>query len=292
MGFSIPPITLALAAALLVAAPISFLAARRGGRFRGLPGWMGFWAFFAPLLVFLSRANRLISFPLLAVLMFAALKEYFFLAPLRPRDRWAILLAYLSIPCALYLAFVGPQFLFLTGVPMGFLLFLPALLALGSRQAGLLESIGRLLLGVAVFVFCTAHLGLLGPRFYAGALELFGVLVLSAELPQRLAGRTRLGENIGRPLIGMLSGIGLAAGMGAALGPLAGLGRTQGSVAGVLVAAGVSAGALVADAVAQDLALGTLAARVGRGAFLDRTMPAVYSAPLYFHYLNHWKGLP
>ena len=60
-------------------------------------------------------------------------------------------------------------------------------LALGGQ-------LGRVLLGVLSFVFCPAHLALLVHWPQSGLLELYGVLVLSAELPQRLVtGRSAQG---------------------------------------------------------------------------------------------------
>jgi len=131
----VPPIALALALGLLLVAIVSLGTAHRGGRFRGLPGWQGS-GVLRPLLVLLSRADRRVSLSVLGVLMFAALREYFFVAPLRPRDRWAILAAYLSIPIALWPEFVGSWMLFLTVAPLALFVFLPVLLALGTHQPG------------------------------------------------------------------------------------------------------------------------------------------------------------
>ena len=50
----------------------------------------------------------------------------------------------------------------------------------------------------------------------------------------------------------------------------------------------VTMGALVSDAVMRDLSPGSTGTRVGRWAFLDRAIPAVYAAPVFFHYLNHF----
>ena len=49
----------------------------------------------------------------------------------------------------------------------------------------------------------------------------------------------------------------------------------------------VNLGATVSKAVAKDLALST-ATILGRGALLDRLVPALYAAPVFFHYLNHF----
>lgn len=284
-SFPVPPIVLALALALVLAAPFSFLAGRRGGRYRTLPGWVGFWTFFAGLLVCLSRADRWISFPILALFLFAALKKYFFVAPVRPQDRWAILATYISIPYALFPAFVDSYDLFLLLVPVALFFFLPIVLAVAPRQAGLLDSMGRIQLGVLVFVFGAAHLGMM-VHLPPGRLELFGITALLAELPQRLAGRLRPGEDLLRPLSGVLVGIGLGVCAGAYFGRFAAITTWQGGVAGLLVALTATGGGLVVDAVAHDLELGPLASRVGRGGFLDRAVPAVYAAPVFYHYLK------
>jgi predicted CDP-diglyceride synthetase/phosphatidate cytidylyltransferase len=118
-----------------------------------------------------------------------------------------------------------------------------------------------------------------------GRVELFGILVLAAELPQRLAGRIRPGEALVRPLGGLLAGAGLAAAAGFFAGPLCGVAQKHAALVGILLAAGTAAGALVAEAMAQDLELGAPAARLGRGAFLDRAFPAVYAAPVFVHFL-------
>ena len=82
-----------------------FIAGRRGGQFRGLPGWGGSWILFGSALVCLSRFDRWVSFPLLAAMMFAAARSYFSVAPVRARDRYAILASYVSIPLALWPTF-------------------------------------------------------------------------------------------------------------------------------------------------------------------------------------------
>ena len=282
---SVPPIVQALGVAILATAAIALPLSGRGGRWRALPGWVAFWAFFAPLLVALSRVSRHVSIPILGLVMFAALREHFYLAPVRPQDRWAIWFAYGSIPLALYGASVANFGIFLAAVLLALFLILPTLLAAGA-QPGYLDAMGRILLGMLVYVFCTGHLGFL-VHAPTGQLELFGVLVLGAEGPQRLAGRPRQDQPILQPLLGVVAGLVLACGLGAWVGPWAGLTVTRGAVAGALVAASVLAGRMVTEAVTVDLTHAASASVVGRAAFLDRTMPAVYAAPLYYHYLHH-----
>jgi predicted CDP-diglyceride synthetase/phosphatidate cytidylyltransferase len=289
---SIAPVTLVLAAAVLVAFAVSFAFGRRGGRFRSLPGWAVFWLFFATLLVVLPRAPRPVALVLLGVFMFLGLREFFFVAPLRPRDRYAILLSYVSIPLVLWPELQGPWTLFLVVSTLAIFVLLPMLLVAGTPQGGMFEATGRFFLGLLAFVYCASHLGLMIEHGGGAESEMFGILVLAAEIPQRLAGRARSGEGALRPALGILAGAGLAALVGATIGPLCTLDPARGAVAGALVAAGTAAGSFFAEAAAQDLSLGAPAARVGRGAFLDRTLPALLAAPFFFYFTNRLLALP
>jgi predicted CDP-diglyceride synthetase/phosphatidate cytidylyltransferase len=292
----IKPIDAALVLALSVTVLLALPMARRGGRFRTLPGWVAFCAVFAVLLIGLDHAPPWAGFVLLGGLMFVALRGYFFVAPVRPRDRYAILACYLSIPFALYPAWLGSEATFLATVPIALFLLIPVFLAIGRAEEGMLDSMGRTLLGVLFFVFCTAHLGLLlevEPQAAAGAPldglpQLFGVLVLAAELPRRLAGNFHSGTGWAQASVAVLLGAAPAGGLGWWLGPMCGLVEEDAARAGGLVALAVTLGALVSSAVAKDLELTTTSALVGRGALLNRVVPAVYAAPVYFHYLNHF----
>jgi predicted CDP-diglyceride synthetase/phosphatidate cytidylyltransferase len=285
---SIPAIDQALAGALLFAGLVALATRHRGGRFRGVGGWVGFWVAFAGILVALSRAPAAVSLVLLGLLMFAAVRTYFFVAPMRPRDRYAVLAAYAGIPFALWPCYTGSPATFLATAPVVLFLLFPVLLATGALQEGMLDSLGRLFLGVLLFVYCAAHLGLFVRVEPRGALELYGILVLAAELPQRLAGRLGRGTPWPRALGGLAAGAGLAIGLGYLCGPWAGMVEEDGARAGALVAAGVILGSLVTGAVLRDLALGPPGSSVGRGAFLDRIIPPVYAAPIFFHYLTHF----
>ena len=282
---AIPKLVLIFAATLAIVAPFAVVAGRRGGRYRALPGWIAAWSQFAILIVALSRLDSAISFTLLGLVMFVALKQYFTLTPLRPQDRWAVLVAYISIPLALWPTWAGSFGLLSAATVIGLFLLVPVLLSIGPRQPGLLDALGRVLLGVLVFVFCAAHFGLM-TRLPPGSLELFGITALLADLPQRLTGRIRPGGERVRPLLGVFASVVIAAAVGATLAPLASTASLHGGVAGGLIALAMAGGSLVSDAVAQDLLRTQSDAVLGRAAFLDRTLPAIYAAPVFYHYLR------
>jgi len=283
------PITIImLAVALAVSGIVALAARRRGGRLRGLPGWVGFWLLFSVILVALSRLSPWFSLTMLGLMMFAALRTYFFLAPVRVRDRYAMLAAYVAIPVALSPGLVGDPQTFLATMPVLLFLLFPVLLSAGRPHEGMLESAGRILIGVALFVFCPAHLGLMFHLGRPGLIELFGVMVLAAELPGRLTGRFRQGGGFARSIFGVAAGALLAGAIGFLAGPWCGIVEEDGGRVGLLVALAVAMGSLVSEAIMQDLAPSPSGVRVGRWAFLDRAIPALYAAPVFFHYLNHF----
>src|SRR5258706_3312952 len=216
---AIPKLVVILAVTLALLAPFAVLAGRRGGRYRAFPGWIAAWSEFAVLIVILSRLPQKLSFPLLGLVMFAALRQYFTLTPLRPQDRWAIVVAYVSIPLALWPTWAGSFGLLSAATVVGVFLLIPILLSVAPRQPGLLDALGRVLLGVLIFVFCAAHFGLM-TRLPVGSLELFGITALLADLPQRLTGRIRPGGERVRPFLGVVVSVAVAAAVGAALAPL------------------------------------------------------------------------
>jgi predicted CDP-diglyceride synthetase/phosphatidate cytidylyltransferase len=282
----VPDIDLALALSVVVTGVASLVVGRRGGHYRGLARWGGFWIAAAVALVVMSRAPRWVSFALLASLMFASLRTYFSVAPVRRRDRYAILFSYLLIPFALVPAYVGSSRIFLAAVPVALFLFVPALLSVGPIEKGMLDSMGRTLLGVLFFVFCIAHLGLLTHHPEQGLLELFGILVLASELPQRLTGRFGAEIPSWRKAAGIALSFALAPGLGWLLGPECGLSPEDAAVAGLQVVVAVTLGARVGYALTRDLELSSANLRFGRGASLNYTIPAVYAAPVFYHYLN------
>jgi len=137
------------------------------------------------------------------------------------------------------------------------------------------------------FLYCAAHLGLMA-RMPEGTLELFGILVLAAELPQRWIGWKRAGGILGAMVAGILvaSAVGYLLSRKFGIGVEIGLNANAVALGGAFVSLAVTAAHLVLGAISDDLEMNSPSALMGRGAFLGRIVPAVYAAPIFYHYLT------
>jgi predicted CDP-diglyceride synthetase/phosphatidate cytidylyltransferase len=287
MELPVPDRVLILIAAILLAGLISLAVRARGGRFRRMPAWAGFWLWFGPLLIGLSLAPHWLSLPLLAATMFASLRSYFQIATMRLKDRYSILLMYAMIPLVLWPVYMGEIDIFFSVVPVSLFLALPAVLSIGKEHSGLLDSMGRGMLGVLAFLYCAAHLGVM-VHLPQGTFELFGILVLTSELVQRLVGWKMPGRIISAMVAGIMvaAGIGYLASRRFSLGAELDLNANEVALAGAFVSLAVTAAHLVTNAIADDLEMNSPSALMGRGGFLGRIVPAVYAAPIFYHYLS------
>lgn len=289
MGF-LDPLSIgerALATVVLLAIVLAIATRGRGGRWRGLPGWAAWSSFFAISLVALERLPPWVSAPMLAGMMFFALRAYFFLAPMRSEDRFVIIASYVAIPLILWPTYLATPATFLATVPVLLFLVPPFVLALSPTREGLLDSMGRTILGVLVFLYCTAHLGLIA-RLIPGTVTLFGAMVIGVESVERLVGRFEPGHSKLRQWLTALLGAFIGGAIGFLLGPGCGLVEEDGGRVGILTGLAVSCGAFVWHKVAIDLEIRSSTSRIGRGGLLDRAIPAVYAAPVFYHYLAHF----
>ncbi len=110
--------------------------------------------------------HRVVSFVFLGFLCFGALREYFSLLPAEEmvsgrivsfKDRFSILVCYLSIPAVIYIAYINWYNLFVIFIPVYLVLLLPILFVLQNRTQGSLKSLAVLSLGLLFFVYNLGH---------------------------------------------------------------------------------------------------------------------------------------
>lgn len=241
------------------------------------------------LLAFLAIAQW-VSSPLaiwiLALVSFAALREYLSLADLRPEDRWAMLAAYLSIPLVFYLVQVDWYGFFIVSIPVYMFVIVPFLIALGGGNArGSVFSAGAIDFGLFLFVYCLGHLAYLAR--ISPALALFLVLgVAVCDLVDRQMRMLGAGWLL-KFLIAMLPAFGLAY----VLGRPDTLPLRETVFVALLLPLLVFMGNFTLSKMEIDLGIDPDEIEPGRGRLIGGMRALLFTAPVIFHVLRYFTEI-
>jgi len=247
--------------------------------------------------------TRVVSTIFLAFVSFLALKEYFSLIPTRRVDRGVLLWAYLAIPVQFYFAHIGQFGLFMVFIPVWMFLFLPARITLGGHTEGFLRAVGTLSWGLMITVFALSHTALLlsfgvthghgaGPLLFLVALTQFNDVAQFTW--GKLFGRHKIIPKVSpkKTWEGFLGGLVTTACVAAAVGPyLTPMPALWSAGAGAIIAIAGYLGDVTISACKRDLGVKDASNLIpGHGGILDRVDSLIYSAPVFFHFLNYFFG--
>jgi phosphatidate cytidylyltransferase len=271
------------------------------------------WCWMVGVFLVASSLHPAVTYVLLMLVSFVALREFFSLLPmyhrgtlLRAEDRAAIALAYLTIPATYALAYSGWYGLYVVLVPVFATLAVPIALVAANNPRGLLVSLGAILCGLLLFVFLFSHAALLGGLkpfllFYALLVtELRDVLAycfgkLLTLVPWQwlhvpVAARINPRKTWAGSLLATLGCAAVSAAM-APLMPTLPAGRPSatflfwiGFLAGWLGLAGdLATGAIKRDLEVKD----TGHLLPGHGGVIDRINGVIFTVPVIFHLIWH-----
>ncbi len=249
--------------------------------------------------------NRVVSTIFLALISFLALKEYLSLIPTRRVDRSILLWAYLAIPVQFYFAHIGRFGLFMTFIPVWMFLFLPARITLGGHTEGFLRSVGLLSWGLMITVFSLSHTALLLSYgvvhgYGAGALLFLVALTQFNDVAQFTWGKL-FGAHAILPSVspkktweGFIGGLVTTALAAMAVGPyLTPMPMSWSAGAGAMIAAAGFLGDVTISAFKRDVGVKDASHLIpGHGGILDRVDSLIYSAPVFFHFMNFFFWSP
>lgn len=280
------PATTTLLAILLT---LSLLAAvARFGQVR-VPGGayaQYLWVFFLTFAVAELSSFRLAVW-ILAALSFVALREYFTLVDIRLQDRLGVLGAFAAIPFMTYFIQIEWYGMFIISIPVYAFLVVPFLVALGGKQAqGTVFSIGVIVFGLFLLVYCIGHIAYLS--LYSIWQAVFLVLavtlcdLVSARIPT--AGSHALLRRVARCLAAAPLTIGLAL----LLASWAELPVFHAVVLGAMIPLLVAIGNYTMSFIEADLGIRTKRLRPGKGQVLDCLESFLYVAPVVFHYTRYY----
>jgi phosphatidate cytidylyltransferase len=276
------PLMLGIFAALTLSLPLR----RVTGLDRPVSIYLPFlWAFF---LVF--TLIEFVSLPLglwvLAALSFLALREYFTLADLRLQDRFGVLAAYAAIPFMFWFVVTDWYGMFVVSIPVFAFLVVPFLVSLGGREpAGSVQSVGLIVLGLFLLVYCIGHIGYLARHSTWLAAYLVAAVAVCDLLAYLLRARDR------RPLHSVALQLGAPAPLTIALAlgfmPLTGVPVLESVLLALLVPVTVAMGCQTIDHLEADLGVDRNRLQPGSGQFLNTLKSFVYTAPVAFHFLRY-----
>ena len=248
---------------------------------------------------------RVVSTVFLGLISFLALKEYLSLIPTRRVDRSILLWAYLAIPVQFYFAHIGRFGLFMTFIPVWMFLFLPARITLAGHTEGFLRAVGLLSWGLMITVFSLSHTAMLlsyGVKYGNGAGALLFLVALTQfnDVAQftwgKLFGRHKIIPMVSpkKTWEGFLGGLLTTSAVAFVIGPyLTPMPATWSAGAGFLIAGTGFLGDVTISAFKRDLGVKDSSNLIpGHGGILDRVDSLIYSAPVFFHFLNYffWSG--
>lgn len=235
-------------------------------------------------------------------LSFLALKEFLSIVPTRQTDRRVIFWAYLSIPVQYYWVYSGWYAMFVVFIPVYLFLFLPMRMVLIGETKGFIRSASLLHWAVMLTVFCVSHiaslLALEPLNDAAGSIGLVLFLLFTTQFNDvcqyiwgKMLGRRKIIPKVSpnktwEGFLGGLATITLCSGFVAPL--LTPLNMQQGFLAGVLIACSGFIGDVVLSSVKRDLRIKDSSHFIpGHGGLLDRMDSLLYTAPLFFHFVNY-----
>lgn len=245
--------------------------------------------------------DRVVSTVFLGFVSFLALKEYLSLIPTRRVDRSILIFVYVAIPVQFYFAHITRFGLFMTFIPVWMFLFLPGLMTVMGRTEGFLRAVGMLSWGMMITVFSLGHTALLlsfGAKTSYGAGPLLFLVVLTQfnDVAQftwgKLLGRHKIVPSVSpnKTWEGFLGGLVTTTLIARVLGPyLTPMPELWSALAGFIIAGTGFIGDITISAFKRDLGVKDASNLIpGHGGILDRVDSLVYSAPVFFHFMNYF----
>lgn len=235
---------------------------------------------------------------LFALASFFALREFVTLAPTRPGDHVALVVAFfLVLPLQYFLVAKQWYGMFVIFIPVYVFLFLPIFAALGKDTERFLERSAKLQWGLAIAVYCVSHvpaLLMLDIPGYEGrnALLLFFLVfvVQVSDVLQyvwgKLFGRHKVAPSLSpsKTVEGLVGGVLSASALGAALWWITPFTPWQAAGLALAVTAMGFLGGLVMSAIKRDQGVKDWGRMIeGHGGMLDRLDSVCFAAPVFFH---------
>lgn len=239
-----------------------------------------------------------------ALVSYLAIKEYFTIIPTRFSDRRILFWSYIVIIPQYYWIAIGWYGMFSIFIPVYFFLFLPLRMVIIGETKGFLRSLATIQWGTMMMLYCMSYIAALymlppakNPAGGAAGL-IFYLLFLNQfnDATQYFWGKTFGRHKIipavspNKTVEGFIGGIITTTLLAVLLAPyLTPLHHGMALILGFIISVAGFCGDIIMSALKRDLGIkDTSQALPGHGGVLDRIDSLLFTAPIYFHFLNYF----
>lgn len=259
----------------------------------------------------------------LGFVSFLALKEFLSMTPTRRADRRVLFYAYVAVAFQYYLAATAWYELFVVFIPVLMFVWLPTRMWMMGQTDGFLRAAGSLHWALMLTVFSLSHAAYLlvivpsdssrvvanlpnGDVASADALMTVGpalllFLIVVTELNDifqylwgKSLGKRKVAPSVspGKTYAGLIGGVATTIAFAALLGPwLTLMDLPRAVLAGGIIGLAGFAGDLCMSSMKRDLKIKDFGATLpGHGGVLDRVDSLIFTAPLFFYFIQYCYG--
>lgn len=239
-----------------------------------------------------------------AIVSYLALKEYFTIIPTRFSDRRVLFWSYIVIIPQYYWIAIGWYGMFSIFIPVYFFLFLPLRMVLLGDTKGFLRSVATIQWGTMMMLYCMSYIAALyllpAAKNPAGGTAglIFYLLFLNQfnDAAQffwgKTCGRHKIIPSVSpnKTVEGFIGGVITTSIFAVILAPyLTPLHRGAALFLGLIIGIAGFIGDVIMSALKRDLGIKDTSQMLpGHGGILDRIDSLLFTAPIYFHFLNYF----
>ncbi|MFC1731027.1 phosphatidate cytidylyltransferase [candidate division KSB1 bacterium] len=246
------------------------------------------WLFFLIFLISDTMPFRLATW-LWGFLSFFILREFFSMIDFRVQDRFGIVAAYISIPFMMHFIHTDWYNMFIITIPVYSFLVIPFLVALGGKETeGAITSIGIIVFGLFLFVYCIGHIAYLS--YYNLWMAVMLILNIAiCDISVFVAG-SRMKPSVKGRFITYFCQIPFTVSLTFILAPWCGISHVHSISLGLLIPALIMIGNYTIQYIEADLGIFREDLRPGKGLIIENIKSILYAAPVVFHYFRYFMG--
>ena len=266
---------------------------------------MGPWRSITVIGSILLFSTKIITFWVLGIISFIALRELLSAINIKAADRRTIIWAFLTIPIQYWIAYKGYYEFFIIFIPVIAFILIPFRRILNGDIQGITSSIGVIHWAVMLTVFSVSHIAALfsfpaQPGFEAGHVGLVIFLIILTEFNDisqylwgKILGKHKIipGINSNKTWEGLIGGMISTAILAYLLNYLTFFTTTQSLIAGLAIGLAGFIGDINISAIKRDNGISSRKmVTEGRGGTMDRIDSISFTAMAFFHLAYFWRA--